>query len=882
MFKPVKSILSGLLIAGLALSGITATALPAQALILNASGVSLKFNETNQTVDVISGGTGNAKGKTAGDIVVYRNVATISSTVVDASVETVSVTGATISNFDGGSAVSSAADLLQSDISTSGAGAVVYKFSFFVGGTYTGGSTGTPVTLQNVYVNSYDLDRSNPGDSQQLTQFTGVQAYTLSSNTTLAVSASGNLLQFISTAPASTNYNSGSGSYTKGRVQVRYDNLSTISIKIGTDASGSGGTSYFALDFSLGLGWTESSGTISTSTVTNSYNSPPTSTNDTKSATASVPELLTSSDFGTYADPDVNPEVSVKIATLPSGGTLEYNNGTSWVAVTANQVVTIADIDAGKLRYTANANTTSDSFTYKVSDGLLDSVSAYTQTITVAAGAQVQSAQTITFAQPSNQMLSTGSLTVAPTASSGLTVSLVSSTPSVCTVSGFVITFVSAGTCTVTASQPGDSTYSAATDATRSFNISTPAPSQPVVLPAAPDLSPVHATTLATRPVTLQAPANRGISGLSCIVDPVDFVCKSVVVIAGKGTFTLLANGQTTFQAVSGFFGLAKVDYRVTDVYSRTAATTVSVDVLKPAAPVLPPSGSTTTINKTTTVTPNVILPGNGAVGNICLVDPGDTVCKSSVDLPGKGRFVLNPDGTVTFTPAPGFVGEARVQLRITDEFGQSTEAPVIVVVTEPSGSQRGSTKGTAPVVLQPLNSPSGGDDVCLIDPTDVACKNKVVLPGVGSWTQNKNGSVAFVAAAGYLGSTTVIQRFTRANMPSTFAPYTVTVAKKRGPVTTTISGFADGSPVLTSEIKARINVFLKAYPDYRNLYCVGYTEGPTVLPTDKALSTKRALNACGYVKAGLGKRLSLRKTSASQGVIEASKFRRITITLTD
>ena len=150
-------------------------------------------------------------GKTAGSIVVYRNVATISSTVVDAVVETVSVTSATISNYDGGSAISGGTsdEYFQSDINTTNAGSVVYKFSFFQGGTYTAVNTGTPVVLQNVFINSYDLDQSQAGNNQY-TQFTGVQSYTLSTNTTIGVSSSGNMLQFINIAN-SASYDANSG-----------------------------------------------------------------------------------------------------------------------------------------------------------------------------------------------------------------------------------------------------------------------------------------------------------------------------------------------------------------------------------------------------------------------------------------------------------------------------------------------------------------------------------------------------------------------------------------------------------------------------------------------------------------------------------------------
>ena len=947
-------------------SGISLTAAPARAaVVLNANGVSLNFNESTQTVSTI---TGSGTGKTAGDIMKYAGVATISSTVVDAVIETVSVTSATIGVYDGGNAISSAPQYFQSNVTTTGAGSVVYKFSFFVGGTYTGVGTGNPVTLQNVYINSYDLDASGNG-SNQYTEFTGVQSYTLSTNTTNVVSSSGNLLQFkYNGANNSENYSASTGSYTKGRVQVKYDYLNTISIKVGNDSAGTGGLSYFALDFSVGLPWTEGSTTINTTSVTNSFNAPPTSNNDTKSVTASTATTLTASDFGTYADPDLNPWVSVIVTTLPTGGNLERYNGSAWVAVALNEAVSLVDIDAGNLRYTSNAQTSSDSIGFKVNDGLVNSVAAYTLAITVTGGAQALTPQVITFAQPANQQLSTGSLTVAPTADSGLTVALASTTTSVCTVSGFVITFVSAGTCSITASQPGDSTYSAATNVVRSFTIAaaaltpqvitfaqpanqqlstgslTVAPTAdsgltvalastttsvctvsgfvitfvsagtcsitasqpgdstysaatnvvrsftiaaaqanpPVVLPAAPDIDPVSGKTSGTNPLQLSAPLNRGVTGTACLVDPADQVCKASVFIVGKGRFTLQANGQTTFVAEPGFFGTVVVQYRITDGYGRSDEAPISVTVLRPLPGSIEGVGGTTLINTSITVAPSLNWPSTQGVISLCLVDPADSQCKSEVMLPGKGTFVLNADKTVTFVPAKGFLGDAQVQLRATDELGNTAEGPVKVKVTNVPGAQNGSTKGTAPVVLTPQLPIAPGSDICLVDPSDAVCKSQVTIPGVGTWTQSSTGSVRFVAAIGFTGTASVLQRFTRASLPSEFTPYSVVVSKSRGPVTITISGFADGKPNLTSTIKARINAFLRAHPDYKNVQCIGYTEGPTVLATDAWLSRQRAINACSYVKTGLGKALVLRKLVARQGTIEADKYRRITITLTD
>jgi N-acetylneuraminic acid mutarotase len=64
-----------------------------------------------------------------------------------------------------------------------------------------------------------------------------------------------------------------------------------------------------------------------------------------------------------------------------------------------------------------------------------------------------------------------GTGTVTATATSGLTVNFTSTTSSVCTVNGNVITGVFAGTCIIAANQSGDATYNSATQVTQSINI---------------------------------------------------------------------------------------------------------------------------------------------------------------------------------------------------------------------------------------------------------------------------------------------------------------------------------------------------------------------------------------------------------------------------
>jgi hypothetical protein len=88
--------------------------------------------------------------------------------------------------------------------------------------------------------------------------------------------------------------------------------------------------------------------------------------------------------------------------------------------------------------------------------------------------------QTITFASPGNQTLGTPPPALVATSSSGLLVTITSTTPAVCTVSGTTLTLVAAGTCGLTASQVGDSNFAPASPVTVTFTVSdgttTPAP----------------------------------------------------------------------------------------------------------------------------------------------------------------------------------------------------------------------------------------------------------------------------------------------------------------------------------------------------------------------------------------------------------------------
>jgi sugar lactone lactonase YvrE len=163
-------------------------------------------------------------------------------------------------------------------------------------------------------------------------------------------------------------------------------------------------------------------------------------------------------------------------------------------------------------------------------------------TITVSAPLPTQ---TITFPLPQTQAGGT-TLTLTATSSSGFPVVYSSSTASVCTVSGSVATFASvtsAGTCTITATQPGDNLYfAAALPVTVSFTVNpageTPALNLSVSLPSLT----IEPGTVGVTQITVTSQNNfTGSVAFSCSGLPAGYSCSfnpNPINLAEGGTTT--------------------------------------------------------------------------------------------------------------------------------------------------------------------------------------------------------------------------------------------------------------------------------------------------------------------------------------------------------
>ena len=158
------------------------------------------------------------------------------------------------------------------------------------------------------------------------------------------------------------------------------------------------------------------------------------------------------------------------------------------------------------------------------------------QTIPLSGTGTGSTSQSISFGTISAQTANSA-LALTATASSGLPISFTSTTPASCTVSGSTASLVTAGTCTIQASQAGNTSYKAATPVTQSFTVNLAA--QTVTFATIP--TQIINTAI---PATLSASASSGL--------PVSFASTTPTVCtvsASAATASLLVNGTCTIQA---------------------------------------------------------------------------------------------------------------------------------------------------------------------------------------------------------------------------------------------------------------------------------------------------------------------------------------------
>ena len=259
----------------------------------------------------------------------------------------------------------------------------------------------------------------------------------------------------------------------------------------------------------------------------------------------------------------------------------------------------------------------------------------------------------------------------------------------------------------------------------------------------APVTTPDTGTTEVDTPVTLDDPAGND-------TDPDgDPVTTASVGDPTNGTATLNPDGTVTYTPDPGFVGEDTIPYVATDGTDDTPGEIV-VTVTDPTggngAPVTTPDTGTTEVDTPVTL--------DDPAGND--TDPdGDPVTTASVGDPTNGTATLNPDGTVTYTPDPGFVGEDTIPYVATDGT-DDTPGEIVVTVTDPTGGGN-----TPPVTVDDLATTPVDTPVTIADPSlndsdpdgDPLTTLFVADPLNGTATLNPDGTVTYTPDPGFEGT---------------------------------------------------------------------------------------------------------------------------------
>jgi CshA-type fibril repeat protein len=220
-------------------------------------------------------------------------------------------------------------------------------------------------------------------------------------------------------------------------------------------------------------------------------------------------------------------------------------------------------------------------------------------------------------------------------------------------------------------------------------------------------LNPDTAVSQPNEPVTFNIAENDGdIDPASIDLDPDTPGVQKEITVPGQGTFEVDDEGNVTFTPEEGFVGEASIPYTATDNDGNPlppSEITVSV-----ASTDNPPEAvddsATTPVN--TPVTLDVLSNDS---------DPdGDTLTVTQVnDDAENGTVTLNDDGTVTYTPNPGFTGEDTFTYEISDGNGGTDTATVTVTIEDDSNplDDTASTLPNEPIVIDVLNNDSIGND---------------------------------------------------------------------------------------------------------------------------------------------------------------------------
>ena len=222
--------------------------------------------------------------------------------------------------------------------------------------------------------------------------------------------------------------------------------------------------------------------------------------------------------------------------------------------------------------------------------------------------------------------------------------------------------------------------------------------------------------------------------------------------IPGQGTYTIAPDGTVTFTPDKQFVGnptpvtVKRVDKNGTEVTA-----TYSPEFTK----VTPTGKDTSSVN-----IKGLVQTGTPTFeGGNPLVPIDETVAATFEDgstekvIPGEGTYAISPDGIVTFTPEANFVGKGTgVTIIRKDKNGTPVTASYRPTVVDPSTGHDTTSIGAKgqPQVATPMFE---GHIDSTVPPTFEDGSTTMVVPGEGSYTIDKDGSITFTPEPDFVGT---------------------------------------------------------------------------------------------------------------------------------
>ncbi|HEX4858463.1 MAG TPA: putative Ig domain-containing protein, partial [Usitatibacteraceae bacterium] len=274
-----------------------------------------------------------------------------------------------------------------------------------------------------------------------------------------------------------------------------------------------------------------------------------------------------------------------------------------------------------------------------------------TQAVTLTINA---AAQTITFNQPgggAGVAFSASPFASGATASSGLAVTLTSTTPAVCTITpanSLNITFVTAGTCTINANQAGNTNFAAAPQVSQTFTINASAPAAPTGVTATAGFQQAS--------IAFTAPTNTG--GVALANPAYSVTC------TGVAPATTTVTGNASPIVVPGLTN--------GNTYACTLTVTNSATLSASAAPVnVTPVNIAPPAFTSGTVVPALTVGVAMATFNITTSGgPTPNITQTGTLPTGVTFTTVNGSGTATLTGTPTTAGSFPITLTATNSQG--------------------------------------------------------------------------------------------------------------------------------------------------------------------------------------------------------------------